>query len=87
MENMTSGDTQLLDKGCGTYCGLSFLRWPLVLWGTPSSYPLFSRALSQVCKAWHNQDDPLAPTPKALFLPSVLAPWGQQEPSLLHLES
>lgn len=32
METVTSGDTQLLDKGGGTYCGLSFLCWPLVLW-------------------------------------------------------
>lgn len=39
MENITSGDTQLLDKGCGTYCGLSFLRWPLVLWETAIQLP------------------------------------------------
>lgn len=50
--------------------------------------PFPAGAFSQVYKAWLNQDAPPGPTltwPSSL--PSVLAPWGRQEPSLPHSES
>lgn len=85
MGNIRSGDTAAR-QGLGTHSSLSFLCWPPVPGNTGSRYPLLSRAFFQVCTVWHSQDGSLAPTLSDLFLPSVLAPWGQQELFLLHSE-